>query len=123
MPHAAALAPILLLAALASCAGGKRAGTVPSADRLPDSLINRVEDDCRHTPDDWLPPEVRDRMCFCVAREYQRTMPAKDALAFGEAYRAVGDDPAARSRLIMNNETARRVLVTCVNEVLGPGKN
>jgi hypothetical protein len=96
---------------------------VPSADRLPDSLINRVEDDCRHKPDDSPPPEVRDRMCVCVAREYQRTMPANDALALGEAYRAVGDDPAARTRLILNDETARRVLVTCVNDVLGPAKN
>jgi hypothetical protein len=70
-----------------------------------------------------LPPELRDRMCFCVAREYQRTMPAKDALAFGQAYRAAGDDTVARSRLLVNNETTRQVLVTCVNEVRGPTRN
>jgi hypothetical protein len=123
MPPAATLPAVLLLAALASCAGARRASTVASADRLPDSQINRVEDDCRHKRDDSLPPGIRDRMCFCIAREYQRTMPAKDALAFGEAYRAVADDPAARNRLLMNNEKARQVLVTCNNEVLGPSKN
>jgi hypothetical protein len=117
--------PVILLcsAALAACGGAQRASTVPSGDRLPDSVIDRVEDDCRHEPDDSMPPEVLDRMCFCVAREYQRTMPAKDAFAFGEAVRAVGDDAVARNRLIMNNQTARQAVVTCVDEVLGRTKN
>ena len=109
MPRAVNLPMILLCSAVAACGGAQRASTVPSADRLPD----RVEDDCRHKPDDSLPPEVLDRMCFCVAREYQRTMPAKDAFAFGEAFRAAGDDAVARNRLIMNNETTRRAVATC----------
>jgi hypothetical protein len=123
MPRTANLPVILLCSALAACGGAQRAGTVPSADRLPDSVIDRVEDDCRHKPDDSMPPEVRDRMCYCVAREYQRTMPAKDAFAFGEAFRAAGDDAVARNRLIMGNETTRRALATCIDEVLGPTKN
>jgi hypothetical protein len=123
MPRAVDLSVILLFSALAACGGVQRASTVPSGDRLPDSVIDRVEDDCRHQPDESLPPEVRDRMCFCVAREYQRTMPAKDAFAFGQAFRAAGDDPVARNRLVMNNEMTRQALATCVNEVFGPTKN
>jgi hypothetical protein len=123
MPRAVTLPVILLLPALAACSGAQRASTVPSGDRLPDSLINQVEEECRQKPDESLPPEARDRMCFCVAREYQRTMPAKDAFAFGQAFRAAGDDPIARNRLVMKNETTRQVMVTCANEVFGPAKN
>jgi hypothetical protein len=56
MPRAVNLPVILLVSALAGCGGAQRASTVPSGDRLPDSVIDRVEDDCRHQPDESLPP-------------------------------------------------------------------
>lgn len=109
---------LLLPALLLACTDAQHASTVPSGDRIPDSFAARAEDGCRASPGNTLPPEVRNQICSCVAREMQRTISMKDTIAFGQQLNAVGDE-VAKNRVILGNEAIRQIMVTCVNQVIG----
>jgi hypothetical protein len=113
---------LLLLTPVMACTDAGRASTVSSDDRIPDSLIDSSDKKCQESADKSFPPEVARQLCSCIAREVQRTLPMKDAMAFGQEMTVAGDDKA-RNSAILGNDVVRQILVTCVNQVIGQKKS
>ena len=115
--------PLLLLPMLAmACTDAGQATAVPSSDRIPDSFAAKAEEGCRSSPGNTLPPEVRNKICSCVAHEMQRTMPMKDTIALGQQLNSIGDDKVAKNQLIFGNDAFRKIMVVCVDQVIGQKK-
>jgi hypothetical protein len=106
----------LLVLLLAACAPQQQS-SVPSNDRIPDSMRKILVDSCQKKG--GLSPEKQAAFCSCVGSELQRTMSADDLYSIGLATRASGPDEAKMGDVVMQDQRVRHATTACLNAAYG----